>query len=88
MDIIKWLKDLGVPQYAEKFAAASIDLSVVSSLSDQDLKDLGVALMGQRRKIMAAAAEIKLAEKPGNAAPAPAAREKRGGAAADLTQRV
>ena len=34
MDIEKWLKGLGLPQYAEIFAAEGIDLSVVGSLSD------------------------------------------------------
>ena len=59
MDIAELLKGLGLPQYAEIFVAEGVDLSVVGSLSDQDLKDLGVALMGHRRKIMSGAAEIK-----------------------------
>jgi class 3 adenylate cyclase len=59
MDTAEWLKGLGLPQYAEIFAAEGIDLSVVGSLSDEDLKDLGVALMGHRRKIISGAAEIK-----------------------------
>src|SRR5579863_5359019 len=72
MDIAEWLKGLGLSQYAESFSAEGIDLSVIGSLSDQDLKDLGVALMGHRRKVMAAAAQIKLPERPPASSTAPA----------------
>jgi len=67
MTVATWLEGLGLAQYSAAFAAEGIDLSVVGSLSDQDLKDLGVTLMGHRRKIMAAAAQI------GDATPEPIA---------------
>ena len=38
-----WLKKLGMAEYAQRFAENRIDLSVLRDLSDQDLKDLGVA---------------------------------------------
>jgi class 3 adenylate cyclase len=43
-------------EYAERFAENKIDVSVLPHLTDQDLKDIGVAL-GHRRKILAAIAE-------------------------------
>ena len=64
MDIAEWLEGLGLTQYSAAFAAEGVDLSVVASLSDQDLKDIGVALLGHRRKILAAARQA------GEAAPA------------------
>jgi len=52
-----WLEKLGMPEYAERFAENKIDVSVLPHLTDQDLKDIGVAL-GHRRKILAAIAEF------------------------------
>src|SRR6516225_3348248 len=66
--IADWLKKLGLPEYAERFAENGIDVSVLPHLTDQDLKDMGV-LLGHRRKMLAAIGE--LSSKPG-AAPAPA----------------
>lgn len=45
-------------EYAQRFAENAIDFSVVSDLTEQDLKDLGV-LLGHRRKILRAIAELK-----------------------------
>ena len=66
--IADWLRRLGLPEYAERFAENGIDVSVLPHLTDQDLKEMGV-LLGHRRKMLAAIGE--LSSKPG-AAPAPA----------------
>ena len=55
--IADWLEKLGMSEYAERFAENKIDVSVLHHLTDQDLKDIGVAL-GHRRKILAAIAEF------------------------------
>jgi SAM domain (Sterile alpha motif) len=59
-EIADWLTRLGLPEYADAFAENGIDVSVLPHLTDQDLKDIGV-LLGHRRKILAAVAEL-----PGN----------------------
>ena len=51
--IADWLEKLGMSEYAQRFAENGIDLSVLPDLTDQDLKDLGVAL-GHRRKMLRA----------------------------------
>src|SRR5262252_6493220 len=51
--IADWLRRLGLPEYAERFAENGIDVSVLPHLTDQDLKDIGVPL-GHRRKMLAA----------------------------------
>ena len=56
-DIAGWLASLGLGEYAERFADNAVDLSVVSDLTEQDLKDLGV-LLGHRRKMLRAIAEF------------------------------
>jgi hypothetical protein len=52
-----WLEKLGMSEYAQRFAENKIDLSALRYLTDQDLKDIGVAL-GDRRKILAAIVEL------------------------------
>src|SRR6516162_2120017 len=58
-----WLKQLGMPEYAERFADNKIDASVLPYLTDQDLKDIDVPL-GHRRKMLAAIAELSVATQP------------------------
>src|ERR1700756_1316022 len=56
--IAEWLASIGLGDYAQRFAENAIDLSVVRDLTEQDLKDLGV-LLGHRRKMLRAIAELK-----------------------------
>ena len=58
--IADWLEKLGMSEYADRFAENKIDVSVLRHLTDQDLKDIGVAL-GHRRKILAAISEVAAA---------------------------
>jgi class 3 adenylate cyclase len=69
-DLAQWLEKLGMSEYAERFAENKIDVSVLRHLTDQDLKDIGVAL-GHRRKILAAIAERSAASA---SVPAPASQ--------------
>jgi hypothetical protein len=50
MDIAAWLHDLGLPQYRDAFAKNAIDAEVLRELTAEDLKELGVAAVGHRRK--------------------------------------
>jgi class 3 adenylate cyclase len=56
-EVADWLNRLGMSEYAERFAENGIDISVLRHLTDQDLKDIGV-LLGHRRKLLAAIAEL------------------------------
>src|SRR5271169_2133586 len=67
--ITGWLASIGLGEYAQRYDENAIDLSVVEELTEQDLKELGV-LLGHRRKIMRAIAELKGKGPPG-AQPAP-----------------
>jgi len=55
--IAEWLEELGLGHYAQRFAESGVDFSVLRHLTDQDLKDIGV-LLGHRRKMLAAIAEL------------------------------
>src|ERR1700682_805877 len=56
--VAEWLASIGLGEYAQRFGDNAIDLSVVRDLTEQDLKDLGV-LLGHRRKMLRAIAELK-----------------------------
>lgn len=64
-----WLRALGLEQYGPAFAAHAIDLALLPQLTDADLKEIGVAALGHRKKLLAAAAALV----PGEAAGADAA---------------
>jgi class 3 adenylate cyclase/predicted ATPase len=56
-DLAQWLEQLGMSEYAQRFAENGIDASVLRYLTDQDLEKIGV-LLGHRRKMLAAIAEL------------------------------
>ena len=59
MDISTWLHGLGMQQYAQAFRDNAIDAEVLLELTTDDLKDLGVNLVGHRRKLLAAIAILR-----------------------------
>src|SRR5205809_7572707 len=59
--ISDWLEKLGLEQYALRFAENGIDLDVLPELTDQDFDRLRV-LLGHRRKMLRAIAELNQAE--------------------------
>ena len=61
MDVGVWLGNLGLGQYEAAFQDNEIDGAVLPKLTLDDLKDLGVAVVGHRRKIMSATEELNIA---------------------------
>jgi predicted ATPase/class 3 adenylate cyclase len=55
--IADWLKQLGLSDYAQRFAENDIDFSILPDLTDQHLKDLGVSL-GHRLKMLRAIRDL------------------------------
>jgi len=58
MDVGDWLRNLGLEQYAASFRDNAIDASVLPSLTGEDLRDLGVTLVGHRRRLLDAIATL------------------------------
>ena len=56
LDVARWLAEQGLEQYAEAFAENAIDGEVLRTLSEDDLKVLGVKALGHRKKLLAAIA--------------------------------
>src|SRR5215831_16988530 len=59
VDISTWLHGLGMQQYEQAFRDNAIDAEVLLELTTDDLKDLGVNLVGHRRKLLAAIAVLR-----------------------------
>ncbi|MDI3566847.1 adenylate/guanylate cyclase domain-containing protein [Bradyrhizobium sp. Arg816] len=52
MDIGEWLRTLGLQSYEQTFRDNGIDLEILSHLTVEDLKEIGVQAVGHRRKIL------------------------------------
>jgi class 3 adenylate cyclase/predicted ATPase len=58
LDIDDWLRGIGLAQYAEIFRANEIDGELLGQLTNDDLKDIGVAALGHRKKLLKAIAAL------------------------------
>ena len=83
MDVAAWLQGLGLERYVPAFRDNEIDWEVLPKLTSEDLKEIGVAAIGHRRKLLDAIAALGAAV-PATAvtaaapdAPAPADAERR-----------
>jgi hypothetical protein len=59
MDLGGWLRSLGLEQYEAAFRENAIDEKLLPRLTPEDLKDLGVNLVGHRRLLLDAIAVLR-----------------------------
>src|SRR6201982_1656400 len=59
MDLRGWLGSLGLERYEAAFRENEIDETVLPSLTAEDLKDLGVDIVGHRRKLLDSIAALR-----------------------------
>jgi class 3 adenylate cyclase/tetratricopeptide (TPR) repeat protein len=64
MDVGDWLRSLGLGQFEAAFRDNEIDGEVLLKLTSDDLKELGVASVGQRRKLLSAIENLVAAQAP------------------------
>ena len=64
MAVEQWLRNLGLAQYARAFAENDIDYDVLGGLTDADLKELGVASLGHRKRLLTAISKLQSASPP------------------------
>ena len=62
MDIDSWLRSLGLEQYEAAFRENAITEKVLPRLTSEDLKDLGVTIVGHRRVLLDAIADLRPAK--------------------------
>lgn len=60
-DLNQWLQRLGLGKYSTLFAENEVAFEVLSDLTEQDLKDLGIPL-GHRKKLLKAIAALPIRE--------------------------
>ena len=85
MDVGGWLRGLGLEQYEAAFRDNKIDHSVLPRLTPEDLKELGVGFVGDRRKLLDAIAALRAeASAPTPPSDAPLSTDK---AAQDTAER-
>jgi len=58
MDIAGWLRSLGLERYEQAFRDNRIEADLLPSLTAEDLRELGVTLVGDRRRLLGAIAAI------------------------------
>ena len=58
MDIAAWLQGLGLERYITAFRDNEIDWEVLPRLTSEDLREIGVAAVGHRRKLLDAIAAL------------------------------
>jgi class 3 adenylate cyclase/predicted ATPase len=59
MDMVVWLRSLGLGKYEAAFRDNDIDETVLSSLTEEHLKQLGVTSLGHRVKLLDAIAALR-----------------------------
>jgi hypothetical protein len=57
MDVVVWLRSLGLEQYEAAFRENAITEQLLPTLTSEDLKDLGVSVVGHRRALLNAIAD-------------------------------
>jgi hypothetical protein len=59
MDIVVWLRSLGLERYEAAFRDNEIDERVLPNLTQEDLKEIGVGPVGHRRVLLEAIAAVR-----------------------------
>ena len=59
MDVVVWLRSLGLERYEAAFRDNEIDERVLPSLTQEDLKEIGVGPVGHRRMLLEAIAALR-----------------------------
>jgi class 3 adenylate cyclase/tetratricopeptide (TPR) repeat protein len=58
MDVSAWLTQLGLEQYAASFQENGVDAALLPGLTNEDLKDLGVARLADRKRLLRAIEDL------------------------------
>jgi class 3 adenylate cyclase/tetratricopeptide (TPR) repeat protein len=69
MNVGAWLRRLGLESYAEAFEQNGVDATLLCELTNEDLKDLGVARIADRKRLLKAIEELSRADGRGEPKP-------------------
>jgi class 3 adenylate cyclase len=71
MDVGEWLREIGLGEYEERFRENKIDREVLPHLTADDLKEIGVTAVGDRRKLLAAIEQLSPVSEKTSSPPRP-----------------
>jgi class 3 adenylate cyclase/predicted ATPase len=77
MDIAAWLQGLGLERYVPAFRDNEIDWQVLPNLTADDLKEIGIAAVGHRRRLIEAITALGAAAEPAPVPPRTEGAERR-----------
>ena len=69
MDVAAWLRGLGLGRYEAAFRDNEVGADVLPRLTAEDLKEIGVAAVGDRRRLLDAIAALRAAPPGPSAGP-------------------
>ena len=64
MDVADWLGSLGLERYEAAFRENDVDAQMLPSLTADDLKEIGIASLGHRRRLLEAIAALRIESVP------------------------
>lgn len=65
MEAVAWLRGLGLECYEQAFRDNAIDTDILPRLTPDDLKDMGITIVGHRRKLLEAISALGLGRESG-----------------------
>lgn len=78
-DLKEWLSALGLSDYTQAFVDNKIDFAILSELTSDDLREIGVKAVGDRRRLLRAISELETPDTVGvfepDTGPEPAKRQ-------------
>jgi class 3 adenylate cyclase/tetratricopeptide (TPR) repeat protein len=69
MDVAAWLRDLGLESHIDAFAENGVDAKLLGELNNEDLKDIGIAKLADRKRLLKAIADLAPSSHPHDASP-------------------
>ncbi len=72
MDVGAWLKRYGLEEYADAFAKNGVDAALLPDLTNEDLKDLGIARLADRKRLLRAITQLSDGDDQDEAGPSSA----------------
>ena len=69
MDVVDWLRALDLGQYEETFRENRVSMDLLPSLTADDLKELGVNTVGDRRRLLNAISALRASTEQNSAGP-------------------
>src|ERR1700722_17891193 len=58
MDVVDWLRTLGLERYEAAFRENDVDAELLPTLTADDLKEIGITSFGHRRRLLEAIAAL------------------------------